>query len=146
MRRIDAGEKLWVETTLVVVAVNFLTGSPQFLVYEYGDRLALPHQVVPIDMTSLEVAARLLHTCTGLQAKLLGHGWVDLVQGPISDAANRTKQREVAERWVAVPYGCMIPEPVEVEKPFQWLTLEEVGRHVSYMDHLEILTTLATRV
>lgn len=118
-------------------------------------KLALPRREVGERESSLQCAASLLKELTGVQARILGHGWLDLKQCHLADNVNRVvapmnpsgwEDINCLQRWIAVPYGCMLPG--DVIKPLAanagWLTFQEiVAEQPMYCDHMDILTAVA---
>jgi hypothetical protein len=143
----------FIEVLLVVVSPNLRErGKAAFLLIEDGGKLRLPSQDLGEDESSFEVAARLLDGLTGLRARVLGQGWVDLVPAPIVDAVDRT--REVTDdmgtwdrRFIGIPYGAMLPgEVVELKRPTAtWVTLDDAFARQDdfHMDHLQILQSVS---
>lgn len=147
------------EVVLVVTSPDLVRpGNSRFLLLTGEDgKYRLPCAGVRDDQSTLEVAADLLRAHTGLRARVLGVGWVDVVPLPLADAVTRTKRlvdsfdgedRSRDERWVGVPYGAMLPgEVVKLSDPAaRWVTLAEAFAGQFYMDHREILEGACHRI
>ena len=137
----------FLEVLLVVVSPNLREpGKAQYLLIEEGGKLHLPTQDLGESQSSLEVAAQLLEGLTGLKARVLGAGWVDLVPAPIVDGVNR-KVPNVGLRVIAVPYGAMLPgELADLKNPdAKWVTLADAfaRRDDFYMDHFDVLRSVS---
>ncbi len=120
-----------VEVLLLVSALR--DGQVLFLVDGDAD-LILPNEPLN-DRSSLEAAASLLSAYTGLEARALGVGWVDLFQNPLVDNADRVFG---SARYVAVPYACFLPESVPLKRG-QWLSIHELAERRFVHDHQDIL-------
>ncbi len=131
------------EVVLVVTAPDARQpANSKFLLVEPPDEpLQLPSLAV-FGESTLSCAAALLARLTGLAARVEGVGWLDLKLCPLADAPTRHKH---GERWIAVPYGCLLwqaPPPLLPEA--RWLSFAEVmAARPLYLDHLDILVTAA---
>jgi hypothetical protein len=138
------------EVILVVVSPSLVKGgTARFLVMREDGQLNLPVRELDEQESTIEVAAQMLNMLTGLRARILGVGWVDLVQMAIVDNVNR-KFPETGERYIAVPYGCMLPGEVTTlyHGRAKWLTLTEVteAKASFFHDHYEILMAVCQRL
>ena len=140
------------EVVLVVTSPDLSKpGNSRFLLLRRGDgSYQLPTAQVGEDQSTIEVAADLLHRLTGLKARILGVGWVDLVPLPLADSVDR-KVRDGSgcdTRFIGVPYGAMLPgEIVRLTDPAaKWVPLIEAFESPMYLDHREILQGACHRI
>jgi hypothetical protein len=137
----------FIEVLLVVVSPNLRErGNAAFLLEEWDGKLRLPSRDLDGDESSLEVATHLLHELTGLKARVMGSGWVDLVPMPVVDAVDR-KRPDMNLRVIGIPYGAMLPgEVVELKRPTAtWVTLGDAFARQDdfYMDHFSVLQSVS---
>lgn len=146
----------YVEVVLVVASRD-KSGQYSYLMHDRGGELSLPSAGLGGQETTIEVAARLLKGLTGLKARLLGSGWVDLVPGPVADSADRKvlfedsydgEDRSVRRRTIAVPYGAVLPAAVaELTDPtLTWVPVADLFSKKFVGDHLDIIQAVTTRL
>jgi len=131
----------YLEVLLVVTSPNLQKpAETKFLVLEQDGKLVLPNQTVGINQTTLEAASELLLGVANLYAKIGARGWVELTPCPLADRVDRTgvQSESPNDRWVGVPYGCMIPEAIAPSQGV-WLTFGELVSREWFGDHFEIL-------
>jgi hypothetical protein len=116
--------------------------------------LRLPTKALGVGEDTLSVAAALLKEYAGLQARINGKGWVDLVHCPLADAVNRTmtnpdevyhhnyhKEAAPLMRVICVPYACMLPETVATcSAETEWVPIMKLfGNNLVWLDHADIV-------
>jgi hypothetical protein len=165
----------YVEVVLVVASRD-KSGQYSYLMHDRDGELSLPAAGLGEQETTVDVAARLLKDLTGLKARLLGSGWVDLVPGPVADAADRKTAvpcnrlggcmrklvppsdrckcdergmtTDGTPRTIAVPYGAVLPAAVaELTDPtLTWVPVADLFSKKFVGDHLDIIQALTTRL
>jgi hypothetical protein len=136
------------EVVLAAISPNLLQpGQSRVLLITREDGLLeLPSQPLGDSESTIQVAADLLTRHTGLKARILGVGWVDLVPCPLADSVERLREQE---RVIAVPYAAMLPgEVVRLSQPrARWVTIGELlGGELTYLDHMDIISVACRRV
>lgn len=136
------------EVVLVITSPDLTKpGNSRFLLLkdEHG-KFELPTAIIESHESSLEVAASLLHQLTGLKARILGVGWVDLVPMPLADSVDR--KSSAGDRWIGVPYGAMLPgEIVKLNHlTASWVPLTEAFEGEFCFDHKQILQATCHRI
>jgi hypothetical protein len=134
-----------VEVLLVVASPEpGKKSGARLLLLEEDGVLSLPRQLLG-DETTFELAARLLAKTTGLKAKVMGKGWVDLVAAPLADATDRLTN---GERTIGVPYGALLPgEVAELSDPrARWVSVGELFDKTFEADHLDIIQAVTPRL
>ncbi len=129
--------------TLVLTAPNIANPTnTKFLLLEENDIVLPTVLMVGIRTSLLEYISQLLAQHTGLQAKINGVGWVELVPAPLYEEL--TPQ----ERNVFVPFGGMIPETVELKSATaHWFTIAELMQNDKVRKtHLEVLRQTSLKI
>jgi hypothetical protein len=99
-----------IKINLVIIAANKI--EPKVLMVEDN---SLPSDI--IYDTSIQLsAANLLNKYTGIQARINGHGWIDLKQAPIIER----------EEYLIIPFGCMIPETTSNLNNSKWVSVSKI--------------------
>lgn len=128
------------EVLLGVVSPSLLkSGDTRFLLIQgYDGQYSLPSDYVGEHQSTLEVAAAILEYHTGLKARIMGVGWVDLAQCPLYDSVDRVVD---GNRVIGVPYGAMLPgELVEPKSPHaKWVSLGDAFSSKFDLDHFAVL-------
>lgn len=131
----------YLETILVAVSPN--PASPfetKFLVQEKDGKYHLPVEAVDYEETCSDAVRLLFEKCFGYSLSYIQHK-----QGILYDHIGRRGFWQGTERWIAVPYGCLMPHEAgrEAPKAGKWITFPEVSAAEFYGDHKEILTETA---
>ena len=129
------------ETVLVVVSPNpYSPAETKYLAIEKNGLLHLPTQIVECGEVCRLVVDDLFEKILGFAAS-----WVQLKQGMLSDNPQRLGCEESLERYVAVPYGCMVPYECAASPPNigRWVTFSELAEYDFYSDHKDILMKMA---
>lgn len=132
-----------IEVLLVACAPNVT--SPAYsavLCCDTPEGLAFPRRELDENCSSLETAAKMLEDSLGLQARIFGHGWVDLLPLPVADHALRVRD---GIRWIGLAYSCIIPQRVKPKQDAKWVELAEIVVSRMVEDHLDILHTSCQR-
>lgn len=139
--------KLAIEVVLVITcpALSGPAGTKFLLTKRDGQR-ALPWTELGEQESTLEAAARLLVYQTGIRARMMGQGWLDLTPCPLADHASRIIGDK---RVIAAPFGCMLPEQVITTKDPDslWFSFPEILEfRPLFLDNLDILTAVSNRI
>lgn len=130
-----------IETILVVTTPHPEDPSHPFVLTKRIEKqlLALPKATLTLEETTLSLADKLLQEILGVRALVGSRGWVQLISAPVADSVDRFLD---GERVVGIPYGCVIPTRLAVQRPYEWRPLVDVlfdPRDKLFGDHQDIL-------
>lgn len=132
------------EVVLAITSPNFNTPGDTFVLMQDvpGQGLSLPRRTILTNENSFDVAALMLKTETGLETN-----WINLTQCFLADAVNRQINDE---RWIAIPYGCIVPkDAVKVKNgKLQWVTATYLLNRASsvWLDHMDIFMRVCRQI
>ena len=137
----------------IEVVLVFITNNPKnvkspilLVTTPIDGKPYLPSVALREQESTIEAAARLLKSLTGVPAKLHGSGWAELVPLPLSDAVSR---KIGDDRWIAVPYACREPLTGDIPTPlgYEFCRLATVLEQQDLgMDHNDILAAALQRL
>lgn len=110
------------EVILVVLGYDLQSKHISFLLNNSSSGLL--SAIIDEGSSSLDIASELLGIHTGCRGLIGGVGWVHLKQLPIIDNADRIID---GERWVAVPYVCVIPKEVNLLED-EWVDIMDTSK------------------